>query len=271
MITYLRFIDPDQIAVSHVAIKVKLLILISFITTVWWVITNNETWWVNFLYFYVSLLAGRVFVEIGLHRFFSHKSFKTSEFKKNFLLIGGTLIGLGSCISYVGVHRTHHRYSDTPKDPHSPTNIGIIKTWLTMWDKNWVVDFSSVKDLLRDPLQMFLHRHYFKIIICWILLLSLISLIINSIIPLLLLFALPNLMTFITAGFTNAIGHTVGYRNFDTDDRSTNQYFTRFLLLSAGLHNNHHAYPNAWNFNVRKKWFEFDTEGTLIKHFFIKH
>lgn len=271
MITYLRFIDPDQIAVSHVAIKVKLLILISFITTVWWVITNNETWWVNFLYFYVSLLAGRVFVEIGLHRFFSHKSFKTSEFKKNFLLIGGTLIGLGSCISYVGVHRTHHMYSDTPKDPHSPTNIGIIKTWLTMWDKNWVVDFSSVKDLLRDPLQMFLHRHYFKIIICWILLLSLISLIINSIIPLLLLFALPNLMTFITAGFTNAIGHTVGYRNFDTDDRSTNQYFTRFLLLSAGLHNNHHAYPNAWNFNVRNKWFEFDTEGTLIKHFFIKH
>ena len=266
----LKYIDPDKIFLSYTSVKIKLLILFGFFVTVYWAITNTNPWWLNLVYFYVALSFGRTFSEIGLHRLFSHRSFETSKFKRNVLLIGGTLLGIGSCLTYVGVHRTHHRYADTSKDPHSPKNIGVIRTWLTLWDKDWSIDFATVKDLIRDPLQMFLHRNYFKILLTWIALLSTISIVIQSIMPLLLLFAMPNTVTFVLAGYTNAIGHTAGYRNFDTDDGSMNNHSARFLLLSAGLHNNHHAYPSVWDYNIRKKWFEFDIEGMVIKHFFMK-
>lgn len=272
MTTLFKYIDPDHIFNSYLAVKIKMLILFSFLIVIWWVIFNENSIWLNFLIFYISLIPVKLFVEIGYHRFFSHRSFKTSEIKKKFLLIGGTLIGVGSCISYAGVHRAHHRYSDTDKDPHSPKNIGIIRTWLTLWDKNWVIDFPSIKDLIRDPLQMFLHRNYFKIVLSWIVFLSLISYFLDSITPLLMAYAIPNLSTFIIAGLTNALAHTekFGYVNFQTNDSSRNNQITKFLFLNVGSHNNHHAYPNAWDFNVRKKWFEFDLEGMIIKHFFIK-
>ena len=218
---------------------------------------------------YTSIFYTRVAMEVGFHRFFAHKSFETTAFKRRLLLLMGSSTGVGSCISWVGVHRTHHRYSDTERDPHSPRHIGLLRVWFTFWGNNWVVDPSTVKDLMRDPWQMFLHRNYFKVLIAWLLFLSGVSYLLGSMLPIIILYALPcTFMIMITGLYTNGLGHMSGYRNFETDDYSHNHHHVRWLLLTAGLHNNHHARPNAWNLNINNNWREFDVEGIIIKHFF---
>jgi stearoyl-CoA desaturase (delta-9 desaturase) len=264
----LRFIDPDRIASQYLGTKVKSLILLGVLITGFWLATTEVSVIEFFFCFYLSVLLLRVGIEVGYHRYFAHRSYKTTKFKERLLLIWGTLVGVGSCLSWVGVHRTHHRYTDTDKDPHSPNNIGIIRVWLTLWADNWHIDPSMVKDLLRDKLQMFLHRNYFKVMLSWILFLGLTSYLLNSFVPIVVLFALPSALTIFVSGITNALGHRYGYRTFETDECSTNQHTPRWLLLNAGLHNNHHAKPDIWWYNVRNNWYEFDVEGLIIKHFF---
>jgi fatty-acid desaturase len=63
---------------------------------------------------------------------------------------------------------------------------------------------------------------------------------------------------------------TGGYINYEITDTSRNYKWFLWLGLSEGLHNNHHAYPNVWDYNIRQKYHEFDIEGLIIKYFFIK-
>jgi stearoyl-CoA desaturase (delta-9 desaturase) len=52
------------------------------------------------------------------------------------------------------------------------------------------------------------------------------------------------------------MGHFSGYRNFETDDQSTNITPIAFWIGGEELHNNHHAFPTSAKFSVR--WWEFD-------------
>jgi stearoyl-CoA desaturase (delta-9 desaturase) len=264
----LRFIDLDRLAGAYLGAKIKAVVLLGTAIILSWLMLADVSLLEFLLVFYFDILMIRVGIEVSYHRYFAHRSFKTSKFKERLLLIWGTLIGVGSCLSWVGVHRTHHRYSDTPKDPHSPANIGIIRVWLTLWGDNWKVDPSMVKDLLRDEWQMFTHKNYFKILTSWIVFLATVSFLLNSFIPIVTMFAMPSVLLILQAGMTNSLGHKYGYRSFDTKDNSTNQHPPRWLMLNSGLHNNHHAKPESWSYNLNNKWYEFDVEGLIIKHFF---
>ena len=74
--------------------------------------------------FLIGLALGWIFWLTGihgsLHKYSSHKCFtaknKLAEF---FILFMGTIVSLGSNISWASTHRKHHLYSDQEGDPHS--------------------------------------------------------------------------------------------------------------------------------------------------------
>ncbi|MGI9307885.1 MAG: DesA/ISL3 alpha bundle tail domain-containing protein, partial [Gammaproteobacteria bacterium] len=81
----------------------------------------------------------------------------------------------------------------------------------------------------------------------------------------LLLFGIPGItiiaiqmlaMPVCAAGVINGLGHDTGYRNFESDDASTNLTPIAVLIGGEELHNNHHAFPTAAKFSYR--WWEFD-------------
>jgi stearoyl-CoA desaturase (delta-9 desaturase) len=266
----LKFLDPDIIFSKHSDKKIKLIILTAYALSIFWFFTSGLPWYLMLICFYSSVLILRLGAEIGYHRYFAHRSFETTKLKKYLLLFLGSILGVGSCLSWVAVHRTHHRFSDLDNDPHSPKNIGILRVWFTFWDNNWHVDPAIIKDMLRDPYQMFIHKNYFKLLIAWITLLVSGSMLTESMVPIMIGFILPCATTSFFSGITNSLGHTVGYRNFETNDSSTNHLFIRWLFVIVGLHNNHHYKPTAWNFNLLNRWWEFDLDAVIIKHFFIK-
>ena len=71
---------------------------------------------------------------------------------------------------------------------------------------------------------------------------------------------LPSMYTFHTTSFVNVLTHKIGYRNFDTNDNSTN---LNIPIIPQSLHNNHHKYPS--NIDCAIKWFEIDLSSFIIR------
>jgi stearoyl-CoA desaturase (delta-9 desaturase) len=60
------------------------------------------------------------------------------------------------------------------------------------------------------------------------------------------------LMGPIHGAIVNWGGHSYGYRNFETDDASTNLWPLGVLVAGEELHNNHHAFPTSARFSMRR-------------------
>ena len=69
------------------------------------------------------------------------------------------------------------------------------------------------------------------------------------------------------ANLVDLINHTVGYRNYETGEHSTNSMIMGIVHLGGAIswHNNHHARPKY--FSVKKQWWEFDAHRLMIQLF----
>lgn len=197
-------------------------------------------WIVSFLLVQVSLLFG---FSLTYHRLLSHKAFKPPKWFYYFGSIVGLLSGYGSPIAAVANHRKHHRFSDTDKDPHV-VDAGLLgRIYLRMF-KEKDIELMYAKDLLRDKFQVFIHTHYFKIHLLWAGFLALLGWK-----YLLCVYAVPAAITWVMTSLGSIITHwDIGYRNFDSGDKSTNHWFLQWFMYGEGLHNNHHNNAGLANF-----------------------
>ena len=65
-----------------------------------------------------------------LHRYFAHKAFKCNRFTQFCLSCLGCLASQGSPLWWASKHRRHHKFCDTPKDPHSPQAYNKFYAWI---------------------------------------------------------------------------------------------------------------------------------------------
>lgn len=227
--------------------------------------------YLNNFYYYIGaglslLLISKVGASIGQHRYFTHKSFALSDQKEKFIAILAALSTTGSTLEYVSVHRYHHANSDNGKDIHSPHEIGY---WRSFW--HWYSDDATkslnaylIRDLLKKSFLTIQHKYYFYIIFTYILILGMIDwkLIIFC-------YMLPAGFSWWSSAVLSLPLHikTHGYRNFDTKDETVNSKLYNWLTLGEGLHNNHHAKSNEYNFAFTKKKGEWDLSAFIIDKF----
>lgn len=244
--------------------KIRFLLLITHVLFITAFFISNVEWYYFLITFLSYIVIGKIGGEIGYHRLFAHKSFKTDKWKERLLLILGSLNFVGSSLHFCGVHRVHHATADTDKDPHSPYFNSLIKVWLIMW-KPFIVNPRSISDLIKDPWHRFIHKYYFTLSFLVILLFGFIDfklLIFGIIIPSVIQFHVGSYLI-------DIVCHKYGYRNYNTKDQSKNNLIVNILTGGSGLHNNHHARPNKPYFNHKSD--EFDLPGLIIKHLLIKN
>jgi stearoyl-CoA desaturase (delta-9 desaturase) len=216
------------------------------------IFSDVSAWWLilGLVWSKIIQLIGH---SIGMHRYFSHKSFNTTPAGEKLMAWTSVLLGVGSPIQYARNHRQHHKVVDQPMDWHSPINDGKLYTALGIWEFNSLSWFMSrggmtPRDLIAHPTYRFIHDHYYKI---WSAL-TLVTLLIDWHITLYLL-ALPSLIFHIELNvWVNTVGHSWGYRNFETTDYSRNNQWVQTFSLGEGLHNNHHANAQLYDFAVKK-------------------
>ena len=212
--------------------------------------------------FYMYSVLG---LSMTLHRYYTHKSFKMNKVFHYLFTFIAILAGRGSPIGWVYVHRLHHAFSDTDKDPHGPKTMGF-KLFGFKPIETGKTNVFLIKDLL-TPDQVFVNKYYLLIILAWILLLGLIDM--NLVY---FTWVLPVFFVQLSQNCFNHFAHLYGYRNFETKDDSTNNIWLWPFILGDAWHNNHHA--NADKITTTVKKYEIDPVAyfiNLIKNESPKH
>lgn len=205
--------------------------------------------------FYIYSIIG---VGLTMHRYYTHRvfEFKYSVIKWLFTLIA-VLSGRGSPIGWVYIHRLHHAFSDTNKDPHSPASLGFkLFGFKPIAEHSGKMNYFLVKDLMNST-QLKINEYYFLIML--VVVLSLLSVNVSL---LYCVWIFPVFLLQLSQNSFNYFAHTVGYRNFNTQDNSTNNVWLWPFILGDAWHNNHHA--NAAMATTRVKKYEFDPVVLLI-------
>lgn len=199
----------------------------------------------------------RMFAITGFyHRYFSHRTFRTSRPMQFILAVIGNLAIQRGALWWASVHRHHHQYSDQEEDMHSPGVKGFLWShigWMTS-SRNFPTNYEAVRDLAKYPELVFLNR--FDLIVP-----ALFGAALYGLGEALRVFA-PGLGTsggqvfvwgffvstiFLLHGtlFINSLAHVFGKRRFKTTDDSRNSLLLALITLGEGWHNNHHRYMSA--------------------------
>jgi len=245
-------------------IKFRLLHIINHIIAIAGIVLalqSQEYFWfaIGFICF---LWTGIVGVNVSLHRYYSHKSFETTAFREKILLWSSVFTGLGSPAMWCSIHRLHHTTSDTNRDPHNPAIQGNLKTWLGFW-KPIRIPKRFIQPFLKTAELQFVHQYYFAINFVFLCVLIFIDIKLAA-----FLYAIPAVGCFHGAQAIGVLPHIWGYRRYNTNDLSKNNWLASILALGEGWHNNHHANPGRWW--QGETWWEIDPPAFMIKHFFIK-
>jgi stearoyl-CoA desaturase (delta-9 desaturase) len=210
----------------------------------------------------LSLYFLRMFaITGGYHRYFSHRTYKTSRLFQ-FLLgwLGAMSLQKGP-LWWAGHHRAHHKYSDGPDDVHSPTRRGLYwahQGWI-LCKRYEATDWERVQDLARYPELRWLNRWH----------------LIPPILAGVVLWLLGGVHWFLWGGvistvllwhgtFTiNSLSHVFGTRRYETTDDSKNNLWLALLTMGEGWHNNHHHYQSAVQQGFF--WWEIDMTYYILK------
>jgi stearoyl-CoA desaturase (delta-9 desaturase) len=220
------------------------------------------------LHWYLSLFGQTFF----LHRYGAHKMFTMSRGWEKFFYVFSWITQGSSYLNpraYAILHRMHHAYSDTEKDPHTPH---FFKEVFSMM----MHTRSIYNDVLnkRVEVEAKFDRNFpeypgiDKIADSWFTRLTFAGLYIGFYIVfathwwLFLLLPVHFLMGPVHGAIVNWAGHKYGYRNFDSGDRSRNTLFIDFLMMGELFQNNHHQAGSRPNFAA--KWWEVDPAYPII-------
>ena len=208
------------------------------------------------------------------HRYFSHKSFKTSRgMQFIFAVLGATAAQRGP-LWWASHHRHHHIHSDDEEDAHSPAQHGFLWShmgWFTS-SKNFPPKFKRIPDLVKFKELVWLDR--FDAVVPLMLAICL------YVLGETLAYAVPSLNTngaqMLVWGFfistvvlyhatytVNSLAHKFGKRRYKTNDDSRNSFLIALITCGEGWHNNHHHFPGS----VKQGffWWEIDLTYYFLK------
>jgi sn-1 stearoyl-lipid 9-desaturase len=215
---------------------------------------SNFSWEAVGIFLFLYWVTACLGVTLGFHRLVSHRSFQTPKWLEYFLIFCGTLSCQGGPISWIALHRIHHKYSDLPEDPHD-SNKGFWWShmgWMLFHcPANQNIDRYS-QDLKNDSFYQFCEKYFIPIQVVFGLLLYWWggwSFVVWGIF-------LRLAVVFHVTWFVNSATHKFGYKTHESYDHSKNCWWVALLTFGEGWHNNHHAYQYSARHGLA--WWEID-------------
>jgi stearoyl-CoA desaturase (delta-9 desaturase) len=222
--------------------------------------------WIHFRWSYLItclavFLVRMFFVTAGYHRYFAHRSFKTSRWFQFVIAVMATSSTQKGVLWWAGHHRHHHRFSDQEEDLHSPTLFGFFWAhigWI-LSDKYNGTRTEYIADFAKFPELRWLNKYY---------------LVPPTILGVALWliggwglfawgFCLSTVILWHDTFTINSLSHLFGRRRYETSDTSRNNWLLALMTLGEGWHNNHHHYMASARQGFY--WWEIDLTYYVLK------
>lgn len=219
----------------------------------------NFAWWQIVIYALVVTHLTIAGVTIFLHRCQAHRALDLGPIPSHFFRFWLWMTTGMVTKQWVAIHRKHHAKCETAEDPHSPQTRGLDTVFWTGAEL-YRAEAKNAETIAKfghgTPNDWIERNVYTRFSASGIALMAIINVTLFGGAGL-AVWALQMAWIPITAaGIINGIGHYWGYRNFEAPDASTNISPWGLLIGGEELHNNHHTYPTAAKFSVKK--YEFD-------------
>ena len=199
-------------------------------------------------------------ISLGLHRYFAHRTFKTSRAFQLLLAVWSMTSAQRGVLWWAGQHRNHHRFADQPDDIHSPARSGFF--WSHV---GWIIPQRSaatpidvIRDMARFPELRWLDRHEHVVPVA----LGALLFLIGGMQALVWGMLVSTVLLWHTTFSINSIAHLFGSRRYPTTDTSRNNVLLALLAAGEGWHNNHHYFCSSARLGFR--WWEIDPTWYLL-------
>jgi len=205
-------------------------------------------------------------VTIFLHRHQAHRALELHPLVSHFFRFWLWLTTGMVTKEWAAVHRKHHARVETVEDPHSPKVFGLRKV-LLQGAELYRIGTADADTMAKyghgTPDDWIERKLYTRHSVLGIAVMMAINLVLFGAIGLTIWAVQMAWIPVFAAGVINGLGHHSGYRNFQTDDASTNIVPWGVLIGGEELHNNHHAYGTSAR--LSNKWYEFDIGWLYIR------
>jgi len=203
----------------------------------------------------------------GYHRLWAHRAYEAHWALRLFYALWGAGALQNSILIWASDHRRHHRHvDDNDRDPYSArrglwfSHMG----WMLRRYSTNEEDFGNARDLQRDPIVVWQHRHYAAL--AWSMNAGLPALVgwwRGDVIGALLLVGLLRLVvnhhvTF----FINSLAHYWGRQPYSDENTARDNPLLAFLTYGEGYHNYHHIFQADYRNGVR--WYQWDPTKWMI-------
>jgi stearoyl-CoA desaturase (delta-9 desaturase) len=197
----------------------------------------------------------------GYHRYFSHRTYKTSRAFQFFMAALAQSSAQKGALWWAANHRHHHKFSDQEEDIHSPLHTGFWWShvgWILSKD-NEETHWDLISDFKKYPELVFLNKYPHLPAVA----LALILFFTGGASALMWGFFMSTFLLWHGTFTINSLSHVFGTRRYTTTDTSRNNFWLALLTLGEGWHNNHHTYQSSTNQGFF--WWEIDGTYYVLK------
>ena len=207
-------------------------------------------------------------ITAGYHRLWAHKAYDANGFVRVVLAIGGAMALQNSILHWASDHRVHHRHvDDNDHDPYSAKKgfwYSHIGWMLREYQVHRYSDYSNCRDLQKDPIVVWQHKHYLAIMLTANFAIPIFLGWLNGDIwGMLLLAGVFRLVAVHHITFLiNSLAHMWGRQPYTDKNTARDNDILAFFTFGEGYHNFHRIFEYDYRNGVQ--WWQFDPTKWLI-------
>lgn len=218
---------------------------------------NMTMFWLCLGSYYLRMIG----ITAGYHRYFAHRSYKTSRVFQFMLAFLAETSAQKGVLWWAAHHRHHHKHSDTDKDIHSPVTRGFWYSHI-----GWIMNGSTeetnwkyIQDFAKFPELRWLNKYFLLpptlyAVAIWL---------IWGWSGLFWGFFFSTMILYHGTFFINSLTHVFGRIRYRSGDASKNSFLLALITCGEGWHNNHHYYQATANQGWF--WWEIDLSYYSLK------